>query len=66
MQFLKTLRRFVEERYPNTLLLAEANQWPEDVVQYFGEGDEFHMGYQLSHHAAFVHGAATRGSPAHR
>ena len=45
--FLKTLRRFVEERYPNALLLAEANQWPEDVVQYFGDGDEFHMGYNF-------------------
>jgi maltose alpha-D-glucosyltransferase/alpha-amylase len=46
-EFLKTLRRFVEERYPNALLLAEANQWPEDVVQYFGDGDEFHMGYNF-------------------
>lgn len=46
-QFLKTLRRFVEDRYPDTLLLAEANQWPEDVVQYFGNGDEFHMGYNF-------------------
>ena len=45
--FLKTLRRFVEERYPDALLLAEANQWPEDVVQYFGDGDEFHMGYNF-------------------
>ena len=46
-EFLKTLRRFVEERYPDALLLAEANQWPEDVVQYFGDGDEFHMGYNF-------------------
>ena len=46
-QFLKTLRRFIEDRYPGTLLLAEANQWPEDVVQYFGNGDEFHMGYNF-------------------
>jgi maltose alpha-D-glucosyltransferase / alpha-amylase len=46
-EFLKTLRRFVEERYPDALLLAEANQWPEDVVQYFGAGDEFHMGYNF-------------------
>ena len=45
--FLKTLRRFVEERYPEALLLAEANEWPEDVVQYFGDGDEFHMGYNF-------------------
>ncbi|HET9787948.1 MAG TPA: alpha-amylase family protein, partial [Pyrinomonadaceae bacterium] len=46
-QFLKTLRSFVDERYPDALLLAEANQWPEDVVQYFGDGDEFHMGYNF-------------------
>lgn len=46
-QFLKQLRSFVDERYPDVLLLAEANQWPEDVVQYFGDGDEFHMGYNF-------------------
>lgn len=46
-EFLKQLRKFVDERYPDVLLLAEANQWPEDVVQYFGEGDEFHMGYNF-------------------
>ena len=46
-EFLKTLRRFVEERHADVLLLAEANQWPEDVVQYFGNGDEFHMGYNF-------------------
>lgn len=45
--FLKLLRRFVDERYPGTLLLAEANQWPEDVVEYFADGDEFHMGYNF-------------------
>ncbi len=46
-QFLKTLRAFVEKRNPDALLLAEANQWPEDVVHYFGDGDEFHMGYHF-------------------
>jgi maltose alpha-D-glucosyltransferase/alpha-amylase len=45
--FLRKLRAFVDERYPDRLLLAEANQWPEDVVQYFGDGDEFHMGYHF-------------------
>ncbi|HEV2911879.1 MAG TPA: maltose alpha-D-glucosyltransferase [Pyrinomonadaceae bacterium] len=45
--FLKRLRAFVETRYPNCLLLAEANQWPEDVVAYFGRGDEFHMNYHF-------------------
>ncbi|HKY26483.1 MAG TPA: maltose alpha-D-glucosyltransferase [Pyrinomonadaceae bacterium] len=46
-EFLKRLRRSVEERYPEALLLAEANEWPEDLVQYFGDGDEFHMGYNF-------------------
>ena len=45
--FLKKLRAHIEERHPNALLLAEANQWPEDVVEYFGRGDEFHMGYHF-------------------
>jgi maltose alpha-D-glucosyltransferase/alpha-amylase len=45
--FLKRLRAHVELRYPSALLLAEANQWPEDVVAYFGDGDEFHMGYHF-------------------
>jgi maltose alpha-D-glucosyltransferase/alpha-amylase len=45
--FLKKLRAHIQERHPNALLLAEANQWPEDVVEYFGQGDEFHMGYHF-------------------
>ncbi len=46
--FLKKLRRHVEERYPNRLLLAEANQWPEDAVAYFGAaGDECHMNFHF-------------------
>ncbi len=46
-EFLKTLRAHVEARYPNALLLGEANQWPEDVVEYFGGGREFHMNYHF-------------------
>ncbi len=42
-EFSRKLRAWVEERYPGTVLLAEANQWPHDVVEYFGKGDEFHM-----------------------
>jgi maltose alpha-D-glucosyltransferase/alpha-amylase len=43
-EFLKRVRREVDENYPDRVLLAEANQWPEDVVAYFGdEGDECHM-----------------------
>jgi maltose alpha-D-glucosyltransferase/alpha-amylase len=45
--FLRRLRKHVAEHYPNALLLAEANQWPEDVVEYFGDGDEFHMAYHF-------------------
>ena len=45
--FLKRLRAHTAARFPNALLLAEANQWPEDVVAYFGDGDEFHMGYHF-------------------
>ncbi|WP_295815235.1 maltose alpha-D-glucosyltransferase [uncultured Deinococcus sp.] len=42
---LKRMRRMVDEEYPGRLLLAEANQWPEEVVEYFGtdEEPEFHM-----------------------
>ena len=44
--FLKRCRKMVDEEYPGRILLAEANQWPVDVVEYFGEpdvGDECHM-----------------------
>ncbi|MFQ5807530.1 MAG: maltose alpha-D-glucosyltransferase, partial [Phycisphaerae bacterium] len=46
-QFLKKLRAQVDQRYRNRMLLAEANQWPEDAVAYFGEGDECHMAYHF-------------------
>jgi len=42
-EFLKRLRKEIDQSYPNKVLLAEANQWPADVVEYFGEGDECHM-----------------------
>lgn len=45
--YLKQLRRFIDEHYPGRVLLCEANQWPEDVRPYFGEGDEFHMGFHF-------------------
>src|ERR687889_974164 len=45
--FLKVVRRTVDEEYPDRVLLAEANQWPEDVVEYFGEGDECHMAFHF-------------------
>ena len=40
---LKRIRAEVDMHYPGRMLLAEANQWPEDVQQYFGNGDECHM-----------------------
>src|SRR5690606_21387780 len=40
---LKSIRKFLGGRYPGRILLAEANQWPQDVRPYFGDGDEFHM-----------------------
>jgi maltose alpha-D-glucosyltransferase/alpha-amylase len=45
--FLKRLRAFVDEVAPGSLLLSEANQWPEDVRPYLGEGDEFHMNFHF-------------------
>ncbi|MDQ4148883.1 MAG: alpha-amylase family glycosyl hydrolase, partial [Actinomycetota bacterium] len=41
--YLKQLRKQVDAIYPGRVLLAEANQWPSDVVDYFGDGDECHM-----------------------
>ena len=44
---LKQIRALIDASYPNKLLLAEANQWPEDVRPYFGEGDECHMAFHF-------------------
>src|SRR3990172_12120208 len=40
---LKELRAHVDRSFPGRVLLAEANQWPEDAAAYFGNGDECHM-----------------------
>jgi maltose alpha-D-glucosyltransferase/alpha-amylase len=45
--FLKKLRKYIDDRYPGTLLLAEANMWPEDSAAYFGDGDECQMNYHF-------------------
>ena len=45
--FLKKFRAFVEQINPEALLLSEANQWPEDVRPYFGDGDEMHMNFHF-------------------
>jgi len=40
---IKILRAVLEKEFPDRIFLAEANQWPEDLSSYFGEGDECHM-----------------------
>jgi maltose alpha-D-glucosyltransferase/alpha-amylase len=46
-EFLKKLRAHVDGKYKNRMLLAEANQWPEDAAAYFGDGDECHMAFHF-------------------
>ncbi len=46
-QFLKELRAHVDRKFSNRMLLAEANQWPEDAVKYLGDGDECHMAFHF-------------------
>jgi len=45
--FLKKLRARIDANYEDKMLLAEANQWPEDAVEYFGDGDECHMAFHF-------------------
>ncbi|MBE3007657.1 maltose alpha-D-glucosyltransferase [Microbispora sp. NEAU-D428] len=49
--YLKRVRAEVDRLYPDRVLLAEANQWPADVVEYFGDpvtgGDECHMAFHF-------------------
>ncbi len=45
--FLREVRAVVDDEYPDRVLLAEANQWPADVVDYFGDGDECHMAFHF-------------------
>jgi maltose alpha-D-glucosyltransferase/alpha-amylase len=44
---IKKVRAEMDAHYPDRMLLAEANQWPEDVKDYFGEGDECHMAFHF-------------------
>ena len=46
-QFLKKLRAHLDASFENRMLLAEANQWPEETVPYFGDGDECHMNFHF-------------------
>jgi len=46
-EFLKRVRKETDDKYPGTVLLAEANQWPSDCVPYFGDDDECHMAFNF-------------------
>ena len=46
-EILKKIRADLDAHYDDRMLLAEANQWPEDTRPYFGEGDECHMGFHF-------------------
>jgi maltose alpha-D-glucosyltransferase/alpha-amylase len=45
--FLRKLRSYIDSKYSGRMLLAEANQWPEDAAAYFGKGDECHMNFHF-------------------
>jgi maltose alpha-D-glucosyltransferase/alpha-amylase len=45
--YIKRLRAHLDVHHPGTLLLAEANLWPEQLIDYFGTGDEFQMAYHF-------------------
>jgi maltose alpha-D-glucosyltransferase/alpha-amylase len=45
--FLRRLRSHIDEKYDDRMLLAEANQWPQDAAAYFGDGDECHMNFHF-------------------
>lgn len=46
-EYLKRMRRFLDENYNGRIILAEACQMPKEVREYFGDGDEFHMGFHF-------------------
>jgi maltose alpha-D-glucosyltransferase/alpha-amylase len=46
-EVIKKIRAEIDAHYPDRMLLAEANQWPEDVQAYFGDGDECHMAFHF-------------------
>jgi maltose alpha-D-glucosyltransferase / alpha-amylase len=45
--YIRRIRKEIDSSYDNIVLLAEANQWPADVVEYFGAGDECHMAFHF-------------------
>ncbi len=46
-QYVKRMRAHMDAHWPGRIMLAEANQWPEDVREYFGDDDEFHMAFHF-------------------
>jgi len=44
---IRNLRKRMDQAYPGRMLLAEANNWPDDVRPYFGDGDEFHAAFHF-------------------
>jgi maltose alpha-D-glucosyltransferase / alpha-amylase len=46
-EVIKRIRKIIDENYSDRMLLAEANQWPEDVRDYFGTADECHMAFHF-------------------
>lgn len=46
-EVVRELRNKVDDNFPGTMLLAEANQWPADLRPYFGNEDEFHMAFHF-------------------
>ena len=60
--YLKKLRAHLDANFQDRMLLAEANQWPEDAVAYFGERRRVAHEFPFPAHAANVHGAANGGS----
>ncbi|MBN1122541.1 MAG: maltose alpha-D-glucosyltransferase [Anaerolineae bacterium] len=46
-EFVRQMRRIMDEEYPEAIMLCEANQPPQDVLEYFGDGDECHMAFHF-------------------
>lgn len=46
-EVIRQFRKYIDAHFGDRMLLAEANQWPEDVVDYFGNGDECHMAFHF-------------------
>ncbi|MBK9207695.1 MAG: maltose alpha-D-glucosyltransferase [Anaerolineales bacterium] len=45
--YLKRIRHLIDGEFPEAIMLAESNQWPKELSQYFSSGDEFHMAFHF-------------------